>query len=506
MYSLSSVESSLLKEFAKILISIGEEERLVEISRQLLSQDLSFSPLKIFSQISPNNVITLEEFQNFITNTLSINYVGITEHIKSLFNYLDYEHKGALSYKDFTNIVYPKNNPSLKMIIINRGNSSSHSPISNNTKILMNRLIRREIDLFTKFAIKMHKLVENTAIFDIRTLYQTILLFNNNQFPPTTITKEHIYNLLSYAKIKSFSEDTIEAIMRRFDINGIGTISYETFSHFINSVATTKIQRLNIERKQKKNGTYVTGLKIREAYGTSSKIVVNPLETTMSMFEKQFIKYLSLLMQIEGEIEKRKTNLITNSDFNIDSAFFMFKSTSINTITEAHQKITKEDMERFLREQHVQFSANDVSLLMKRCDLTHKGFIDPGDFFDMLVPFEKDYRDVIERRDKSIVTQMTQGTFVQMVNFIKSLIEYERVINNSVVSFNANKDFISIIFRKIAKENPEYFTYDNLYSFYVSNNVIANKKEFKLMFIRLDKARKGKIELFSLLDEMTYII
>ena len=55
MNNITSIENSLIVGFSRILIKLAQDERLSEISRQLLSQDFYFDPLFLFQYINKKN-------------------------------------------------------------------------------------------------------------------------------------------------------------------------------------------------------------------------------------------------------------------------------------------------------------------------------------------------------------------------------------------------------------------------------------------------------------------
>ena len=67
--------------------------------------------------------------------------------------------------------------------------------------------------------------------------------------------------------------------------------------------------------------------------------------------------------------------------------------TNLQTEKEENQKIVFTP-----KQQELRISANDIKLIMRRGDVRRTGALNYGDFFDLVTPFEKDYRTMVENR------------------------------------------------------------------------------------------------------------
>ena len=94
-------------------------------------------------------------------------------------------------------------------------------------------------------------------------------------------------------------------------------------------------------------------------------------------------------MEVESKIEDAKIRLAINPDFNCEDAFRLFDSNNKGYLT-------KDDIENTLNLLGIFPTIKRLKLLMKRYDLQKNGTINYADFFDMVVPFEKEYRQKIE--------------------------------------------------------------------------------------------------------------
>ena len=99
--------------------------------------------------------------------------------------------------------------------------------------------------------------------------------------------------------------------------------------------------------------------------------------------EGQFNDFLRKLMNVESQIENAKISLALNPDFNCEDAFRLFECNGRGFLDQ-------NDLKCGLNLIGVCPTEQEVRLLMKRFDLQNTGTLNYADFFDMLVPFEKE--------------------------------------------------------------------------------------------------------------------
>lgn len=211
--------------------------------------------------------------------------------------------------------------------------------------------------------------------------------------------------------------------------------------------------------------------------------------------------FLRELMIIETEIERIKSILSVRSDYNIETIFRYFESQSKPDIININHM--KNGLNSFL----LYPSDDEVYLLMKRFDLNLKGYITYTEFFDMLTPFEKNLRDLVEMRTST--DNPDNDLLFETKNLIHDLLclimTYENQTENLRRNINLNRNILEMFFGLIDKEKKGYFTCEDLY-YYVKNVWkvdIPKRKECDLLFIRLDRRRNGRIELWEVENELT---
>ena len=218
--------------------------------------------------------------------------------------------------------------------------------------------------------------------------------------------------------------------------------------------------------------------------------------------EINFLKYIYKLIEIESNIEEAKINLLMRSDFNVEDAFRIFENPE-------NENISFSDLQKGLKQLGIFASLKEIKLLMKRVDIKKKGFIDYSDFFDLLVPFQKKYRDNVERRIPSSFIPIYNkndifllSTKIYFTNLFRLIISCEDQLN--IIKENIVEDKIQIekIFNKIDNIGLGYISDIELYIYLKNNGIIYNELQNSLAFIRLDKNRDGKIELWEIEEEL----
>jgi Ca2+-binding EF-hand superfamily protein len=217
--------------------------------------------------------------------------------------------------------------------------------------------------------------------------------------------------------------------------------------------------------------------------------------------QKQFNDFLKKLMDVESNIENAKADLTNNPDFNVEDAFKLFDKND-----KAH--ITEEDLKNGLNSLGLNPTDQDVKLLMKRFDLQKSGKINYADFFDMIVPFKPELRNKIENKepDQSSPSKSQEAPNEQVLNGLKNLfdllIKSEKDINDMRKSFGTLRLNLRDIFGLLDKGGKGYFTVEEMVDYLKKNGLFSNNQEADLLFIRLDKSRKGNIGFPEIEDEI----
>ena len=219
--------------------------------------------------------------------------------------------------------------------------------------------------------------------------------------------------------------------------------------------------------------------------------------------ETNFLKYIYNVIQLESKIEEAKIGLIMRSDFNTEDAFRIFENPE-------SENISFTDLQKALKQLGIYTSLKEVKLLMRRVDIKNKGYIDYPDFFDLLVPFQKKYRDNVERRipssfmpsyNKSDIFLLT--TKIYLTNLIRLIISCEdqlNILRENIIGVNTQ---IEKIFKKMDHTGLGYITDIELINYLRDSGIKCNDLQSGLTFIRFDKNRDGKIQIWEIEEELT---
>jgi hypothetical protein len=215
--------------------------------------------------------------------------------------------------------------------------------------------------------------------------------------------------------------------------------------------------------------------------------------------EESFLSFLKSLMLIELEIEKSKINLSLHSDFNVEDTFEIFlNNKNYSNDVDFHYGLDMLD---------IYASYIDINLLMNRMNTKDK--ITFNNFFDLVVPYDKQYRDMMSNRKKSNFNSLPNkvdflllSTKTDFQKLIKLIIDSEKKIEEMKSNLDNVKREIKNIYKCIDKLDIGYFTDMDLISYLKLRNFYISQIEAGLLFIRLDKNKDGKVNLWDLIYEL----
>ena len=185
-----------ISEFIDFLLHFAKNEKLMDINRCLLAQDLFFDISSLYNYILfkfsdeqniSENIITLSTFQKFISEDLDIQIN--TEILSKIFDFYSkadfFEGKRYLDYLQFTDIFYPRYNLTLRKYLQQRnGLNKEIKSLNSITKMLLQKLFIMQINII-KYLIHYNDKMN----INYKDLFN--LISNNKIF----ITRKDIINL-----------------------------------------------------------------------------------------------------------------------------------------------------------------------------------------------------------------------------------------------------------------------------------------------------------------------
>lgn len=219
-------------------------------------------------------------------------------------------------------------------------------------------------------------------------------------------------------------------------------------------------------------------------------------------YEKnKFNDFLRKLMEIESGIEDAKISLAINPDFNCEDAFRLFESNDKGFLD-------KTDIKNGLNLLCIFPTNKELDLLMKRFDLQKNGYLNFADFFDMVVPFEKSYRERVENRCPQSCCPcrspdvFSDKTIYYLKNLFTLLIDSENEINDLRKMMGTVRLKLNDIFALLDQDGKGFFENKEMIEYFENNGLLDDNKAADLLFIRLDKNRNGKIDFPEVEDEL----
>ena len=497
-------------------------EKEIELSRQLipLLEELrnrnDFNIHNIFHLIKGYSSITPQNLRDFLLKNKAD---FIQDDVKTIMKRLDINHDGRIDLCEFHSFFgFPSCvnccslNPCSKCgccccqecycdPCYSRCNLTKKSVSSKNIfigKIPSNDLTKKTEDI-----------LNNTGLFNNSnnsTFYKSNILsdrYNNNDFMTPLIKKNINQNLSSsnYIPNYKFKENYIKP-------NYNQNIQKDNFIG--NNINPNLSLRLSPQRKYPPLNTCYT---CKNNPCICPKNNYSPIKLPSNTFKKNnnnisdekeednlLNKYLKNLMDAEKRIEDLKMELAMRDDFNCEDAFRIFEKNNKGFLT-------NEDLKNGLISLDIYATDSDVRSLMKRYDLNKKGFLNYVDFFDMIVPYEKDFRNLVEDKSpKSCCACKSPDIFMFttklfLKNLFKDLIDYENKLNLMKKNYDIINMNLRDIFNSIDISNIGVLTIDNLLGYLDKNGLLDNKKDGNLLFIRFDKNRDGNVDFEEFEDE-----
>ena len=547
------------QKLCKLLLILADGERTIEISRQVLSDLKEFDSFQIFKNIDIEDKNKIDCYS--IINFLRIKGIYCTEEEASLIIlFYDQDYDNVLSYPEFINVI--QSEKSLKNNLNKPPKDKIPFDVDYSLGKLLEKeveLSRKFIyalkDIKCRYDFNIHNLYHKIKYFNSITNESLRAFFQKNEvsflesdikliLKRLDLNKDGIIDLCEfhallgfpdciyccpclscnscgkclcescYNNIPCYSHGTIQNkknnkndFDEKYNYNyySMGNILNENIilphqlesSRNLNSVNKyeTSFDNNNKEIERK---NISKGLAIR----TSPRRNYNPIEINLNKNDNlnlnikeknQFNDFLKLLMSAESQIEEAKIVLAKKQDFSCADAFKIF-------VKDNNDYISKDDLKYGLFLLDLNVDDFIINLLFKRFDLNKKDELSYADFFDMLIPFEKIYRDNIEQKTQksfsceqslNLISNETKEIIKNVFNII---INYEVEINEKRKDLLILKRKLKDIFYLFDKNDIGFFGFEEYKKYIEENKLIIDKNlNGDLLFIRFDKNKNGKI-------------
>lgn len=206
-------------------------------------------------------------------------------------------------------------------------------------------------------------------------------------------------------------------------------------------------------------------------------------------------------MEVEGKIEEMKIELARREDFNFEDIFRIFE-------VDGKGYIEPEDLKSGLKLLGLNPSDFDIKLLMKRFDLQRQGLLSYTDFFDLIVSFEKKLRNSVQIRLPNSCCPCNSpdvfecDTLIAIKNLFKFIIECEKDINQMRNELGIVRSKFDDVMKFVDYSKKGIINRSDLKLFLTQYNKYSTSKECDLLFIRLDKLRRGEVGINEIENEL----
>jgi Ca2+-binding EF-hand superfamily protein len=214
----------------------------------------------------------------------------------------------------------------------------------------------------------------------------------------------------------------------------------------------------------------------------------------LSLEEENFNAYLKALFEIENEIERNKIELVLRSDFNIEDAFRIFE-------LDGRGYLSDMDIKFGLNSLDILASSEEIQLLLMRYDLRGEGVLTYANFFEMMCPYDKEYRKLLEKRQPSNYVPkynkadvFLSSTKILLQNLFNVIIKAETKLEGWRQKLNRLPRFIlRFFFEQFDRLSKTYLEDEDVIFFLKRMNINYIAKDIDFLFLRYDKDRDGRI-------------
>ena len=529
---------------ARLLLLLARKERDVEFKRVELAQQVQFNVYQVFCYLDKErkNAVCVVDILDFLRRNGI--YANVDE-VRMLIWFYDEDGDALLKYDEFVNVVLSEGNCMLRKLVSERSGGCwcSRKVLNYNVEAALVKVFEKELELI-RSVMELIADVKKRFDFNVENVFDIVKGGDN-------ITYESVKCFLKKNEAV-FNEDDVKAVIKRLDVNNDKYVDINEFKaflmfpegccckcgcccckmqnkarnneHNVNSSNEETISNLALRMSPQRNYTPRRALSPLRyeisslPYNTTlqqpnvSSVTMNNnnnnnINTSLNMqtpLNNLFLSYINNIITYETQIENAKIELSMHNEFNVEDAFRMFELNSRGYITDI-------DLKYGLSLLDIYTTPNDVKLLMRRLDLKHKGHLTYSDFFDLVTPYEKDYRTMIEHRiTNNGIFRCSRGnevsfgirTTICLRNLLLLVINVENDLERKRIEMSSNiKGMLSDVFRKIDKNGVGSVSDKDMNEYLQYNGMFCSDRENGLVFIRFDRDRDGKVELWELNEE-----
>ena len=509
------------ERISNFLMYLNTQHKIIDEKKKELNTHTQFEPYSIFSRIDVayKGHIDYMDLLNFFKDHMI--YCN-SEEAQTIIMFYDYNNDGILTFGEFINIILADET---RNIYNNRG--FINSKLCFDIECLLTNILSEELN-FVRTCRDLILDVRCRFDFSCSNVFKALGGYGK------IITKDGLRNFFIRGK-KRFSEEDIYHIILRLDINKNGgkvtyneiekifsfpnpNIQYDNnnidnlntnyLSTFLNKIPPTNEDILT---QTNKKFNINNNSKIGETISTQNSFSKNnqnkdprkfPIVTP---YEDLITNLFEIIYRTEIELEEIKKNICLRNDFNVEDAYRLFESRP-----NGNDDLTEVDLLNGLNCLGIYPTNSEVKLIMKRYSLLNNNTLNYSDFFDLIVPFDKDFRNMIENREASPyqpkynksdfflgATKKLIGDLFEKIIVSESKIEVIRKRITKCFALNLND-----VASSIDTDKKGYLDNYNIRRFIKEKiNKESTNRDCDFTFIRLDRNRDGKVDYADLINE-----
>ena len=536
---------------SKFLITLLEEESKIQRCKDELINNCNFNPYQCFTYI--NNIKDTID-NNDIYNFMNLNSINITlDESYLIILYFDIKSQNFWYFDNF--IIFLINNYNILNNNKRLNFTSNKVQITDIIKQLLLNIFKAELQLIHK-TIPLVNQIKKRYDYNINDLFKA-LSFNKNNINTKSLDYFLIRNgycsnsdmklnsIITRLSLSKSDIVTFSDLQRLFeigycnkgksdlyismfncpkdfinvedkneineDINSTWYISNRDINSYRNNNSTNKKKDykrkiISDDDEYKNNDIIIYQENEEEKINTPKKYNINQINNSNYINseipeEKFFVDYLLYISGNEVLIEQNKCKLALKYDFNIEDCIRIFKSNESK-----EQYLSQNDFIKGTQSLELKFDKEEIKLLFCRYDLMNNGYLTYDDFYNMIVPYDSKYREMVERRkQKGKISETTQNylkDLLQCMCISEISIEKER---NKLMKY-LNDMSLNKIFDKMDINKKGTISKKDLLNYLKSFNINIFDNNIDLLFNRLDRDKDGIINLNDIIMEISIIL
>lgn len=537
----------LQSRLAHLLLQVADLERQVEITRQVLCELIDFEPYSAFRALDrfSTGALTSRDIEEFL---LSQGIPCSSIESSSLVQQYDSDNDGRLSLPEFHNLVLPAANAARRDIVLTR------TPLSATTaevRYAMGRLMEREV-IYQREVGQWRRELAGQRDFNPMDAFKAV-----NFREKAGIDKEMLLTFLLRSGNNPFEED-LHAIMRRFDTDGDGKLSYLEFLEGISAIEgnsalgnstlpqyrspnrrSTPLRHSPSPAKQPQprtssplkgnaslrrssplskapahsNSSFKTPEKRKFAdsslanhssagrnFPRSAKISFSPLS---SQEEMELVNTLKQQLDMLRDLEEAKSDLVDLQDFNLIDGFRVLD-------VENKGYVACLELEEGLRVLGVRPLGDESYLLIRSYSKLSDSRLRFSDFSAMLTPKDAQMAAALAQREpyrsslRDPRDAFSSETLQRFAQVLRLLLDCESLSERLRQRLSRRPEFNSYdAFQAIDRDRNGFITLEELRAVMEENGCKVSNRDLKCLMERYDKNRDGRVSYSEFVQEVT---